>query len=218
MSAMKVRILAFAALRDRLGFCEKTVDLADGASVSDAAVLVFGGEPPRGLAYAVNEQYTATDRVLSDGDEVAILPPVAGGLPLLRVQADPIDVPALRAQVGDPGCGAVLVFEGTAREVAGETLVSLEYEAYGPMAERFFAEVADEIQEQHGVDRLAIVHRTGSVALGEPSIAIVVASPHRAAGFAALRHAIERIKDKAPIWKKEVTEKRAHWVRSEEID
>ena len=131
------------------------------------------------------------------------------------MQAGPIDVPALIASTSDPAAGAVLVFIGTARELPGDKLVSLEYEAYPEMAERFFGGLADEIRLKFGVERVGIVHRTGRLEVGDVSVAIVVASPHRAAGFEALRHAIERIKEKAPIWKKEVTRNAERWVASE---
>lgn len=214
---MRVNVLAFAVLRDRLGFGEKTIDVAAGATVADAARALFGAAPPRGIAFAVNQEYSDEARELHDGDELALLPPVAGGSAILRIQSDPIDVQVLISQVASPACGATLVFLGTAREVEDEELVSLEYEAYAPMATSFFAELAEEIRAAHAVEGIAIVHRVGSLALGDVSVAIVVASPHRGAGFDALRQAIERIKEKAPVWKKEVTRKRARWVREEEL-
>ena len=215
---MRVRVLVFAVLRERLGFSERTIDLLDGATVGDAARVVLGSAEPRGVAFAVNRKYARAPFPLKDGDEVAFLPPVSGGLPSLRVQRQPIDVQALLAEVGDGSCGAVLLFLGTAREVPGDVLEVLEYEAYPEMAERFFAEVAAEIRERFAVERVAIVHRTGRLTVGEASVAIAVASPHRSAGFEALRHAIERIKEAAPVWKKEVTRRGERWVESEGLE
>lgn len=217
---MTIQVLTFAALRERLGFAEKKLSLDPPATVLDAARQVFDGEPPAGLAYAVNQAYADPATALGDGDELAILPPVAGGAPddIARVQTEPIDVAALQASCADPGAGAVLTFLGTAREVPDEVLVHLCYEAYTSMAERFLADLAAELRQEFELARVALVHRTGELAAGEASVAIVVSSPHRASGFDALRYAIERIKEKAPIWKKEVTRKRAHWVNADKID
>jgi molybdopterin synthase catalytic subunit len=217
---VRVTVLAFAALRDRLGFSERTLELPEGATVASAAEALFGGRVPRGVAYAVNQSYTEAATRLEDGDELALLPPVSGGsdLPPLRVQGEPIDLGALLAAVRHPTCGAVLLFLGTAREVPGERLVSLEYEAYAPMAERFFRELADEIRRKHGVERVAIVHRTGTIALGEVSVAIALASAHRAPGLDALRHAIDAIKERAPVWKREVMERGGRWVAVEKLE
>jgi molybdopterin synthase catalytic subunit len=215
---MRLRVLAFAALRDRLGFSEREFDLPEGSNTAAAAAAIFAGEVPRGVAFAVNQVHASGDTPLSDGDELALLPPVSGGSTCLRLQPDPIDVGEVQATVLDPSCGAVLTFLGTAREVPGERLVSLEYEAYAAMAERCLEELAAEIALRFGVTRLAIVHRTGPVALGEVSIAIAVASPHRGPAFDALRHAIEAIKERLPVWKREVTERGGRWVAVEKME
>ena len=215
---MRIRVLAFAVLRERLGFTERTFEVPRGTTVAEAAKLVFGAPAPRGVAFAVNEEYAPAARVLADGDELALLPPVSGGAPLLKVQEEPIDPAALLVAVADPSCGAVLTFLGTAREVPGDELVHLSYQAYPAMAERFFADLAEEIRARFGVEHVAILHRTGELKVGEISIAIAVASPHRGAGFDALRHAIERIKEQAPVWKKEVTRQGERWVAVEKME
>jgi molybdopterin synthase catalytic subunit/molybdopterin converting factor small subunit len=215
---MNVRLLAFAALRERLGFSERSLELPEGTTAAEAAAFALGGPVPRGLSFAVNREVAPGTTPLHEGDELALLPPVSGGVSLLRVQPHPIDVQALVDETGDPSCGAVLAFVGTAREVPGDTLVHLEYEAYPEMAEAFFRELAQELGARFGVERVAIVHRTGRVLAGEASIAIVVASPHRGPGFDALRHAIERIKEGAPVWKKEVTRSGEKWIAVEKME
>jgi molybdopterin synthase catalytic subunit len=215
---MRVRVLAFAVLRERLGFAERWLEVEEGTTAAGAAARVLGEAPGRGIALAVNQGYAGPDTVLADGDELALLPPVSGGGPSLRVQPEPIEVGALLDEVQDPGSGAVLLFLGVAREVEGERLVQLEYEAYGDMAERFFRDLAGEIRRDHGVDRLAIVHRLGPVAVGEASLVVALSSPHREAGFAALRAAVEAIKARAPVWKKEVTERGGRWVAAERME
>jgi molybdopterin synthase catalytic subunit len=215
---MRIRVLAFAVLREHLGFAERTMEVAEGATVALAARQAFGAPAPKGVSFAVNQTWVRDDHALAEGDELALLPPVSGGAPLLRIQAEPIDPSELIEAVRDASCGAVLTFLGSAREVAGEKLVHLEYEAYADLAERFFARLGEELRDRFGVDRLALVHRTGCLAAGEISIGIALATPHRAAGFDALRHAIERVKEQAPVWKKEVTERGGRWVASEKLE
>lgn len=129
----------------------------------------------------------------------------------------PIDVGALVAAAQRPDCGALSVFLGTTRvDEAEDALVEyLEYEAYRPMADRKLEEIGAEIEERWDVRHVSIVHRLGRVAPGEASVAIVVASPRRGPAFEASRHAIERIKEVVPIWKREVWSDGYVWVGSQ---
>lgn len=128
-----------------------------------------------------------------------------------------IDVGALVAEAQRPDCGAVSVFVGTTRvdESGGASVEYLEYEAYRPMAERKLEEIGAEMRERWDVRHAAIVHRIGRVDPGEASVAIVAASPRRGAAFEASRHAIERIKQIVPIWKREVWSDGYVWVGSQ---
>ncbi|HEY8369235.1 MAG TPA: molybdenum cofactor biosynthesis protein MoaE, partial [Thermodesulfobacteriota bacterium] len=167
------------------------------------------------LLTAVNMEYVAPGHGLADGDELALIPPVSGGAPgRFEVVDGPIDVSGLVAEVSHPACGAVVVFLGTVRNHAeGRPVSGIEYHAYREMAARKLAEIGDEIRARWGLDRVAIVHRVGRLAIGDVSVAIVVASPHRAEAFEAARHAIERIKVIVPIWKKEAwADGGTHWV------
>jgi molybdopterin synthase catalytic subunit len=126
---------------------------------------------------------------------------------------DPLGVEDLIALVEHPGCGAVCTFVGTVRDVnEGRAVSYLEYEAYPGMAESKMAEIAEEIAARWGLTRVAMVHRIGRCEIGEASIVIAVASPHRAAAFEACHYAIDRVKGIVPIWKKEVWQDGAVWI------
>lgn len=115
-----------------------------------------------------------------------------------------IDVESVRRAVDDPGFGAVLVFEGVGRNTFdGRAVAALEYEAYAAMAVPVMTEISEEAARRWGA-RVAIVHRTGRVEIGEPSVVIAVGTPHRAACYEASRFAIDTLKQRVPIWKKEI--------------
>jgi molybdopterin synthase catalytic subunit len=180
------------------------------------------------MRFARNGDYADPTEVLADGDEVACIPPVSGGsaasdtpLRVLELRAEPIELSIL-AELGDrlatDGDGAIVGFVGRTRvtpgtpapgqeaEAArhtGSEVRALEYESHETMALRMLDRIAEEIAERFGVVRIAIVHRVGTVALGEVSIAVVAVSPHRDAAFAAARYAIDETKGRVPIWKAE---------------
>lgn len=134
--------------------------------------------------------------------------------PACRVTADPIDVAALLASVPSPSDGAVLLFVGVVRdENDGRSVASLEYEAYAEMAERKMREIADEARARWSVGDVALVHRVGRLEIGEASVAIAVASPHRAEAYEASRYLIEQLKRRVPVWKREgYVEGETRWV------
>ena len=122
----------------------------------------------------------------------------------MEISAAPLDAAAVTAAVARAGDGAVATFVGLVRrENAGRQVLWLDYEAYAPLALKAFARIADEASAEWPAVRLVIHHRTGRVEIGEASVVIAAASPHRADAFAACRYAIERIKQIAPIWKHE---------------
>jgi molybdopterin synthase catalytic subunit len=125
----------------------------------------------------------------------------------------PINPDTLTAEVLTDSDGAICTFQGVARRYSrGREVVHLEYEAYPEMAERKLAEIGDELRVKFGVERVAIHHRTGVLAIGEASVVIAVASPHRKEAFAACQYAIDRIKQTVPIWKKEVWSDGQQWI------
>lgn len=131
-----------------------------------------------------------------------------------RITAAPIRGDEALALVGDPRDGAVLLFLGTVRNHAdGQPVARMSYQAYGPMAERVLGEIAGEAAERLGTDRLAVLHRTGDLEIGDISVAIAASSPHRAESFDAVRYVIEEIKKRLPVWKHEYSpDGEARWV------
>jgi molybdopterin synthase catalytic subunit len=123
-----------------------------------------------------------------------------------------IDVRSVRAYVDSSGFGAILVFEGVARDnFQGKAVGKLEYEAYAPMAEAVMKKIGDECLQKWPNIGIAIVHRTGTVQIGEPSLVIAVGSPHRPECYEANRYILEEIKVRLPVWKKEVYDDGSEW-------
>ena len=136
-----------------------------------------------------------------------------------RITSEPLDAAATAAIVEAAQCGAVAVFVGLVRDHnAGRKVIRLEYECYEPLAIRSFERIASEAEAQWPDVRLAIAHRIGALAIGEASVAIAAASPHRAEAFAGCRYAIERVKQIAPIWKREHFEGGDVWVEGATAD
>jgi molybdopterin synthase catalytic subunit len=205
---MQVTVRLFAGLRERAGSGWLAVEVAEPATVADLVAALegtaVGGLPARSFIVAVNREYAEGHVPVRAGDEVALIPPVSGGggpVRAARLSADPLDVAALCALVRDAAAGAVVCFEGVTREVP-----RLEYEAYAEMASERLAAIAAEEAERHGLCAVAVEHRTGTVALGEPSVIVAASAPHRGEAFAGARAVIDRVKAEAPIWKVEVTE------------
>ncbi|HEX6460011.1 MAG TPA: molybdenum cofactor biosynthesis protein MoaE [Thermoleophilaceae bacterium] len=207
---MEVTVRLFAMLRERAGASEVTLELPEGARVSDALAELGSIAEGLPLVMAVNREYAKEDQPLDAGDELALIPPVSGGeaaVQHVRVTADPLELDPLVARVRDPRAGAVVVFEGVTREVE-----KLEYEAYVEMAEEKMAAIVAEAVERHGLCAAAAEHRVGHVPLSEPSVAVAVSAPHRGEAFAGAREIIDRLKAEAPIWKKEIEGGEERWV------
>jgi len=123
---------------------------------------------------------------------------------MVRLTREPIDFHALTESVRDPHCGAVALFLGTVRDITGEQVtVCLDYDAYGPMAEKKLAEIEAQVRAKWPVAHVAMIHRLGRLAVGDISVAVAVSTPHRADAFDALRFAVDTLKELVPIWKKE---------------
>ncbi len=149
--------------------------------------------------------------MLADGDEVALIPPVSGGS--FRLTEEPIDPSAVIREVSDERAGGIATFIGTTRiESRGRRVHHLDYEAYGDMAEKVMAELADELKRKYDLCEVAITHRVGRVAIGELSVVIAVSAPHRADALAACKEAIDTLKETVPLWKKEVYEGGEEWI------
>jgi molybdopterin synthase catalytic subunit len=123
---------------------------------------------------------------------------------MIRLTREPIDFQALTELVRRPDCGGVVLFLGTVRDLTGDKVTTaLDYEAYAGMAERKMAEIEQDTRSRWPVGAMGMVHRLGRLDVGEVSVAVAVSCPHRAEAFAACRHAIDRLKELVPIWKKE---------------
>ncbi len=133
---------------------------------------------------------------------------------MVRLTREPIDHAALTEAVRRAGCGAVVTFLGTVRDLTGdEVTVALDYEAYPPMAEAKMAEIEVDVRARWPVGDVALVHRLGRLEVGDISVAVAVSCPHRGQAFEACRHAIDRLKELVPIWKRENwADGRTEWV------
>ena len=201
----------FAALRERAGFARVEVELADGATAGDVWRLLQLGDEPPGMLYAVNRAYADRSEELSEGDEVAVIPPVSGGD--FRLSGEPLSVDAAVVEVRDDGAGAIATFIGTTRAHSrGRDVLYLDYEAYEGMAEQVMADLADELKRRHELCKVAIHHRVGRVEIGEASVVIAVSAAHRAAALAACREAIDELKGSVPLWKKESYVGGEEWI------
>jgi molybdopterin synthase catalytic subunit/molybdopterin converting factor small subunit len=205
---VSVRVRLFAGLRERAGWSQREVDAATVADVWDALEL---GDEPDGLLYAVNKEYATRDRALADGDEVALIPPVSGGAFLLS--EEPLSLERVVDEVRDEQAGAIATFTGTTRiQSRGRTVTHLDYEAYEGMAEQVMAEIAAGLEARYELSAVAIHHRVGRVGIGETSVVIAVSAPHRHEALAACKDAIDALKERVPLWKKEVYEGGEEWI------
>jgi len=240
---MRVRLLAFASASDALGTGELELELPGPARVADLRAWLDARYPalaplwPR-LAVAVNGSIAGSDEPLSEGAEVALLPPVSGGSgsgsgeaatgtaarPRVELVDAPIDPQDVIARVASPACGAVLLFLGTVRDhsrrrdEAAAAVLKLTYTAYRPMACQALERIAADLERATEGLRVAIVHRLGEIPVGEPSVAIATAARHRAAAYDASRQALERLKSEVPIWKLEhYSDGNAAWREEESL-
>ena len=222
---MEVHVRLFAGLREAAGASKISVTLAEGASVSSLL-----GEAQRqfpelasrcdGVVVAVNREYVDPSTSISAGDEVAFIPPVSGGAiseaesVQVGVTPDPLHAAAIVDGLKESTDGATLTFEGIVRDNnLGRQVLFLEYEAYPEMAESVLRRIGRETLEDFDISAIALWHRTGRLEIGETSLVVAVASPHRRAAFDACREAVEKVKALAPVWKREVWDGGSEWLR-----
>jgi molybdopterin synthase catalytic subunit/molybdopterin converting factor small subunit len=204
-----VRVRLFAGLRELAGWSER--ELEDVERVADVWPALDLGSEPEGLLYAVNKEYAGADRELTDGDEVALIPPVSGGA--FRLSTEPLSLDAVVDEVRSDAAGAIATFVGTTRVHSRDrTVRHLDYEAYEEMAEQVMAQIAAELSGRYELCAIAIHHRTGRVEIGEASVVIAVSAPHRQDALAACKDAIDTLKERVPLWKKEVYEGGEEWI------
>jgi MoaE-MoaD fusion protein len=234
---MKLIVRLFAGLRERAGGAEIALDgLPDEIDVGALKKELERRYPALGsLAHvrgAVGTEYVVDARPLEEGETLALIPPVSGGSGkklssvvaedlargVFELSEEPIDPARCAERVKSPACGAITTFTGTTRETnRGRSVVRLEYEAFEEMTaaemSRIFARCREKVATSPERElRMIVQHRIGTVRVGEPSVAIAVASPHRDAAFAACRFLIDELKKSMPIWKKEIYSDGEEWI------
>jgi molybdopterin synthase catalytic subunit len=230
LDLVQVKVLFFGLLKDICGRAEDSLDLPAGAttgSVFDHYATAFPKlrQMASSIVLARNHEFATIGDALSEGDEVALLPPVSGGsLPEINdpeghffaLTRRPIDVPGLESRLLQGSDGASVTFQGVVRNnTSGRRTLRLEYECYEAMAIRKMAEIGREIAGQWAVSRVGMVHRLGTMEIGEASVVIVVTAPHRRPAFDAALEGINRLKRLVPVWKKEFFEDGEVWVEGD---
>lgn len=228
---MKIEVLFFATLRDKVGQKSVVVEMDESRRVSDLKKRLAVLYPPLAphletALVAINHSFAVDGDVIPEGAEVAMFPPVSGGEAypeVFRITSESLDLDELVAQIVSPATGAVCVFTGfvrgiTTRDNPHET-VSLQYEAYSQMAEMKMAQIAVEIRQRWPeVQGIAMVQRIGLLNPGTPTVVIACSAAHRDNGiFEAARYGIDRLKEIVPVWKKEIGPHGEEWVEGHYI-
>jgi molybdopterin synthase catalytic subunit len=219
---MHIRIRYFASLREITGEGEEQLTMPGEATIADVrTILLTRYSQLRPILerciYAVNRRYVSAKTILKEGDELVFIPPMGGGRPiekpLIQLTRERLDRDALIRAVSHHSVGGIVVFEGVVRDNAhGKQIRYLEYDAYEEMAVEQIRTIIAEAQQRWGIEHIAVAHRLGRLEIGEASVMIVVASPHRVEAFEACRYIIDILKQKVPIWKKEVATDGEVWV------
>jgi molybdopterin converting factor subunit 1 len=225
---MNLQVKLFATLKDRAGSSTVAIELPDETTVSGLLDRLAAAQPKLAAALptclvAINQEFAFGSTPIRSGDEVALFPPVSGGMPvsggsypeIFYITEGAIDLNELVAGVTLPSTGAVCTFTGTVRGVSADhETAQLHYEAYTPMAEAKMKQVADEIRARWPlVQGIAMVQRVGRLNVGEFTVLIAVSAGHRDQGvFAAARYGIDRLKEIVPVWKKEIGPQGEAWV------
>ena len=223
--AVAVRVRFFARLRELAGVEIEVLHVPPGATLADAyeaSRVAHHALPPReSVRAALNQEFAEWTAQVSDGDEVAFIPPVSGGAHkvgiLFELTTDPLDARRLEAAVAHAGAGAICTFTGVVRDSSrGQVVRELEYEAYAEMATAEMRKIGDEIAQQWPEARVAMAHRTGRLQIGDASVVVSVSCPHRAEAIAACKWGIDRLKESVPIWKKEHAADGTYWIEGDE--
>lgn len=235
---MRLEVRTFGGLAERAGVTTLVIDLPDGSDVGDLRRAIATHHPSIAplmsrVAVAVDLEVARDTTVLDASHAVALLPPVAGGAGDADADVDadvdgiasrtitglvhgPIDVTGTLERIAAPDVGATVSFLGTVRDHAEDLdgVVRLEYSAYAAMAEQELARIALELRAAHPELRgIALLHALGELAVGAHTILVAASSAHRSDAFDACREALEAIKTRVPVFKREFTADGAHrWV------
>ncbi len=228
---MRIRVLFFGQLKDFVGRASEEIELPAGARL-ETVFRHYASQLPKlaamegSVAMARNQRFAPPSEAVEDGDEVAMMPPVSGGNGwLASIEGDgvfaavtdgPIDSRALAGRIQGDGDGALLVFEGVVRDnTHGRKTLMLDYECYVPLALQQLQEIGSGILRRFDIHGIALVHRIGRLQIREASVAITVASAHRHAAYEASLEAINQVKRKVPVWKKEHFADGEVWVEGQ---
>jgi|SRR5579862_9137422 len=232
-ASVRIRVLFFGVLRDIVGQREDSLEVPDGGRLGSvfehyASRFPKIREMSASLVLALNQSFSEPGAPLAEGDEVAFLPPVSGGSGTFTHQIadpaghffaltrDPIDSLALSRSLLRPEDGAVVTFDGVARNnTKGRPTRYLEYECYEAMAVKMMAQIGREIAHAFPIGRIGMIHRLGRIEIGEASVVVVAAAPHRKPAFEAALEGINRLKRLVPVWKKEYFADGEVWVDGE---
>jgi len=215
--------LFFGVLRDVTGLREDSIEIPDGglaATVFEHYSARFPrlGEMSKSIVLAVNQKFCAPSEALSDGDELALLPPVSGGSGenIFELTREAIDAASLSRRILSGEDGAIVTFEGVTRNnTKGRATRYLDYECYEAMALKTMTGIGEDIARTMQISRIAMVHRLGRVEIGETSVVVIAVAPHRRPAFEAALEGINRLKRLVPVWKKEYFEDGEVWVDGE---
>jgi len=219
---MKVSVHYYAAAKELAG-CESstfefTPERVPQADLRSAIIDRFPSLAAflERMRLAVNGDFVDAGQPVQDGDRIDILPPVAGGSPIVlcRITDREISLDEVRKAVEHPGAGGVCIFHGVVRDHAdGKQVSRLDYEAHESLAEKEMKRVLEGVAAEHAGVRIAAVHRVGELGIGDVAVCVAASAAHREDAFAACRKAIDRIKETVPLWKKEWGPGGvAHWV------
>lgn len=219
---MKVSVHYYAAAKELAG-CESstfefTPERVPQADLRSAIIDRFPSLAAflERMRLAVNGDFVDAGQPVQDGDRIDILPPVAGGSPIVlcRITDREISLDEVRKAVEHPGAGGVCIFHGVVRDHAdGKQVSRLDYEAHESLAEKEMKRVLEGVAAEHAGVRIAAVHRVGELGIGDVAVCVAASAAHRDDAFAPCRKAIDRIKETVPLWKKEWGPGGvAHWV------
>jgi MoaE-MoaD fusion protein len=232
MIGVRVKVLFFGQLRDIVGLSEEQLEVAEGQTL-ETVFARYAGRYPRlnelrkSIVLAQNQQFSEPSSCVADGDEIAFLPPVSGGLGaythviedegiFVALTREPIQTAEVTDRLLRGEDGAFVNFEGVVRNnTKGRPTRFLDYECYEGMAIQTMASLAREIKATHAIGAIAMVHRLGRMNIKETSVAIIATAPHRRPAFDAALEGINRLKKTVPIWKKEHFEDGEVWVEGE---
>src|SRR2546421_4149993 len=225
--ATAVHVRLFARLRELAGSDAETIEVPAQSTVEDVYRALRTRHPALSgdlgsVRPAVNQEFADWDVMVGGGDEVAFIPPVSGGATnavgvLFEVTMEPLDARRLEKAVAHSRAGAICTFTGIVRDSSrGRTVTHLEYEAFTEMATNQMRKIADEIGQKWPEARVAMIHRTGRLEIGEPSVVVSVSAPHRAEAIDACRWGIDRLKESVPIWKKEHAADGTFWIEGDQ--